>query len=124
MIGMGKSIVKKIFDNELKEYDYEQIICDNNSDTETIKILREIASVNKKIKIILNAKNYGSVKSTFNGIKNSSGDAVILLFAVDLQDPPEKIVDLVKKWEKGYDFVVGCRSDREEFFLMKNQMRF
>ena len=74
--------VKKIFDKELKEYDYEQIICDNNSDTETIKILREIASVNKKIKIILNAKNYGSVKSTFNGIKNSSGDAVILLFAV------------------------------------------
>ena len=44
---------------------------------------------------------------------------MILLFAVDLQDPPEKIVDLVKKWEKGYDFVVGCRSKREEFFLMK-----
>ena len=116
--------IKKLFDNELSDYDYEHIICDNNSNENTIKILREIAQNNKKIKIILNAKNYGSVRSTFNGIKNSSGDAVLLFYPVDMQDPPEKIPELVKKWNEGADFVVGCRTEREEFFLMKSVRNF
>ncbi len=112
--------IKNLFNNELKEYDYEHIICDNNSNDKTINILREISQNNKKIKIILNAKNYGSVRSTFNGIKNSEGDAVLLFYPVDMQDPPEKIPELVKGWEEGFDFVVGCRSQREEFFFMKS----
>ncbi len=116
--------IKKLFDNELSAYDYEHIICDNNSNENTIKILREIAQNNKKIKIILNAKNYGSVRSTFNGIKNSSGDAVLLFYPVDMQDPPEKIPELVKKWNEGADFVVGCRMERDEFFLMKSVRNF
>ena len=116
--------IKKLFDNELSDYDYEHIICDNNSNENTIKILREIAQNNKKIKIILNAKNYGSVRSTFNGIKNSSGDAVLLYYPVDMQDPPEMIPELVKKWNEGADFVVGCRTEREEFFLMKSVRNF
>tara|TARA_S200000501_G_C20861596_1_gene760050 strand:- start:2937 stop:3872 length:936 start_codon:yes stop_codon:yes gene_type:complete len=116
--------IKKLFDNELSDYDYEHIICDNNSNEDTIKILREIAQNNRKVKIILNAKNYGSVKSTFNGIKNSSGDAVLLFYPVDMQDPPEKIPELVKKWDEGADFVVGCRVEREEFFLMKSIRNF
>ena len=116
--------IKKLFDNELSDYDYEHIICDNNSNENTVKILREIAQNNKKIKIILNAKNYGSVRSTFNGIKNSSGDAVLLFYPVDMQDPPEMIPELVKKWNEGADFVVGCRTEREEFFLMKSVRNF
>ena len=116
--------IKKLFDNELSDYDYEHIICDNNSNENTIKILREIAQNNKKIKIILNAKNYGSVRSTFNGIKNSSGDAVLLFYPVDMQDPPEMIPELVKKWNEGADFVVGCRMERDEFFLMKSVRNF
>lgn len=116
--------IKKLFDNELSDYDYEHIICDNNSNENTVKILREIAQNNKKIKIILNAKNYGSVRSTFNGIKNSSGDAVLLYYPVDMQDPPEMIPELVKKWNEGADFVVGCRTEREEFFLMKSVRNF
>ncbi len=114
--------VKKIdnlFKTELSSYQFEHIICDNNSNNETIDILRSIAAKNPNVKVILNAKNYGSVKSTFNGIKNSTGDAVLLFYPVDMQDPPEKIPELVKNWEKGFDFVVGCRSQREEFFLMK-----
>ncbi len=119
--------VKKIndlFQNELNNYHFEHIICDNNSNKETIDILRNIASKNPNVKVILNAKNYGSVKSTFNGIKNSTGDAVLLFYPVDMQDPPEKIPELVKNWQKGFDFVVGCRSQREEFFLMKQTRKF
>ena len=116
--------ISQLFTNELKNYNYEHIICDNNSDEKTVSILRKISSSNKNVKIILNAKNYGSVKSTFNGIKNSTGDAVLLFFPVDMQDPPEKIPELVKKWESGYDFVVGCRDQREEFFMMKSIRKF
>lgn len=116
--------IKNLFNNELKECDYEHIICDNNSNDRTVNILREISLNNKKIKVILNAKNYGSVKSTFNGIKNSSGDAVLLFYPVDMQDPPEKIPELVEKWNEGADFVVGCRTEREEFFLMKSVRNF
>ena len=119
--------VKKIndlFQNELNNYHFEHIICDNNSNRETIDILRNIAAKNPNVKVILNAKNYGSVKSTFNGIKNSTGDAVLLFYPVDMQDPPEKIPELVKNWQKGFDFVVGCRSQREEFFLMKQTRKF
>lgn len=116
--------ISKLFSNELKDYNYEHIICDNNSDEKTVLALRKISSTDKNVKIILNAKNYGSVKSLFNGIKNSSGDAVILFFPVDMQDPPEKIPEFVKKWEEGFDFVVGCRDKREEFFIMKNIRKF
>ena len=112
--------IKKLFENELKNYDYEHIICDNNSNKKTLSVLREIAKNDKKIKVIINSKNYGTVKSTFNGIRNSSGDGVILFFPVDLQDPPEKIPELIKNWENGFDFVVGCRTQREEFFVMKS----
>ena len=116
--------ISKLFSNELKNYNYEHIICDNNSEENTVSALRKISSNNKNVKIILNAKNYGSVKSLFHGIKNSSGDAVLLFFPVDMQDPPEKIPEFVKKWEKGFDFVVGCRDKREEFFIMKYIRKF
>ena len=116
--------IKELFNNELKSYDYEHIICDNNSNEKTISIIRGILKNDKKIKAILNAKNYGSVKSTFNGIKNSTGDAVLLFFPVDMQDPSEKIPELVSLWNKGYDFVVGCRDKREEFFFMKLVRKF
>ena len=116
--------ITDLFSNELKKYDYEHIICDNNSNEKTIRILREISLTNNKIKVILNAKNYGSVKSTFNGIKNSSGDAVLLFFPVDMQDPPEKIPELIKKWENGFDFVIGCREQREELIIMKSIRKF
>ena len=116
--------IKNLFETNLKSYDYEHIICDNNSNEKTINILREISSKDSKVKVILNAKNYGSAKSSFNGIKNSSGDAVLLAFPVDMQDPAEKIPDMVKAWEDGYDFVVGCRDQREEFFFMNIIRKF
>tara|TARA_B100001057_G_C22807596_1_gene934116 strand:- start:186 stop:1127 length:942 start_codon:yes stop_codon:yes gene_type:complete len=116
--------ISKIFSTELNQYHYEHIICDNNSNEETVSALKKISSKDKNVKIIFNSKNYGSVKSLFNGIKNSTGDAVLLFFPVDMQDPPEKITELVKKWENGFDFVVGCREQREEFFVMKYIRKF
>jgi glycosyltransferase involved in cell wall biosynthesis len=112
-------IVKKIFNNELKNYDYEHIIVDNNSNQKTFDIIADLTTKDKKVKALINNKNYGAAASSFNAIKYCSGDAVITFLPSDLQDPPELIPEFVKKWEEGFDFVVGIRKDRQEFFLMK-----
>lgn len=111
--------VKSIFQKELPSYDYEHIFCDNYSKDDTVKILRSIASQDKRVKIILNSRNYGPLPSTFNGILRSSGDAVLCLLAVDQQDPPGLIPDFVKKWEEGYQVVAGVRKTREEGIVMR-----
>ena len=112
--------IKKLFENELSDFDYEHIFADNYSTDRTIEILKIVASNDKRVKVILNSRNFGIFRSTFNAIKRSSGDAVIPKFDADLQDPPELIKEFVKFWEKKYNVVAGRRKDREENFIMKN----
>ena len=106
------SQVKSIFD-ELQGYSYEHIFIDNASKDGTVSILREIAKTNRNVKIIVNARNFGHIRSPYHGLLQARGDAVILLVA-DLQDPPSIIVDFIKKWEEGYKIVVGVKSKSEE----------
>ena len=87
-------------------YDYEHIIIDNNSTDSTIDILRKIAMKDKKIKVILNSRNFGHLKSPVYGLLQSSGDAVILMSS-DFQDPPEMISKYISEWEKGFEVVLG-----------------
>lgn len=115
--------IKDLFDSKLSEYEREHIFCDNSSTDNTVNILRMIAASDNSVKIIINSRNYGILKNTFNGVKSASGDAILLFMPVDMQDPPELIVDFVKHWESGYQVVYGIRQDRDEFFLMKN-LRF
>ena len=111
--------VKNIFE-KLNKYDYEHIITDNNSEVETKEILRNLASRNKKIKILFNSKNFGFQMSTFNAIKYATGDAVFLFLPSDMQDPPNLIPEFLDEWEKGFDVVYGTRDKRQENFIMKN----
>jgi|TARA_B110000971_G_C20026648_1_gene509220 glycosyltransferase involved in cell wall biosynthesis len=112
-------MVRQIF-KKLNIYDYEHIIADNNSEQDTKQLLRHIASLDKKVKILFNAKNFGSQMSTFNAIKYATGDAVFLFLPSDMQDPPELIPKFLQKWEDGFDVVYGTRDTRDENFLMKN----
>jgi glycosyltransferase involved in cell wall biosynthesis len=82
--------------------------------------LRKIAADDKRVKVIVNSRNFGPLKSTFNGVLRSSGDAVLVMLAVDLQDPPELIPEFVKKWEEGFKIVAGSRREREEGIIMRN----
>lgn len=109
--------VKKIFEEKLPNYDYEHIFIDNNSDDATVEILRQIAKKDKRIKIIVNSRNFGHIKSPFYGLLQAKGDAVISLVA-DLQDPPEMISDFVKKWEEGYQTVIAIKKNSEENKIM------
>ena len=103
--------VVRLFENELKGYDREHIFCDNASTDRTADILREIASKDPSVKVIFNARNFGPLRSTFNGVMASTGNAVLLFLPADLQDPPSLLPQFVKLWEQGYEIVYGIRVD-------------
>ena len=105
----------------LPQYDYEQIVIDNASTDGTQEILRKLASKNPRLKVILNARNFGHVRSPYHGMLQASGDAVIYL-ASDLQEPPELIPDFIKQWEQGAKAVVGIKNSSAEsaiFFAVR-----
>lgn len=112
--------VRVVFENSFQGYDYEHIFCDNASNDNTLNILRELAQKDRRVKVIANSRNYGPFRSTFNGLMNSSGDAVLVLLAADLQDPPEMLKDFITKWEEGYQIVYGIRKEREESWIMSS----
>ncbi|WP_424031089.1 glycosyltransferase family 2 protein [Methanoregula sp.] len=104
--------VKKVFE-KLTDYEYEHIFIDNASKDRTVPLLKEIASKDKNVKIIVNVRNFGHIRSPFYGLLQARGDAVISLVA-DFQDPPSMIPDFIKKWEEGYKIVVGVKNQSEE----------
>ncbi len=105
--------VKSIMGNSLKNYSYEHLFIDNRSSDKTVDILRKIAKGDKNIKVIVNSRNFGHVRSPVHGLLQADGDAIISLVA-DFQDPPEMIVDLVKKWEEGNDTVLAIKKNSKE----------
>jgi polyisoprenyl-phosphate glycosyltransferase len=111
--------VRRIFEKKLPDYKHEHIFCDNASEDRTVEILREIAAVDKSVRIIVNARNFGPLRNTYNGVMASTGDAVLLFLPADLQDPPELIPDFVKLWEAGNEIVYGIRATRQEGAVMR-----
>ncbi len=99
--------------------DYEHIVIDNNSNDKTVEILKKIASKDKNLKIIINARNFGHIKSPIHGMLQSKGDAAILMSA-DFQDPPEMIKEYISEWKKGYDVVLGQKESTKENLLVHN----
>lgn len=94
-------------------YNYEHIFIDNRSTDTTVKKIKEIAAHDKRVKLIVNARNFGHIKSPYYGMLQSSGDACILITS-DLQDPPEMIVEFIKKWEQGYKTVMAVKPESDE----------
>lgn len=112
--------VKKIFD-DLEGYIYEHIFIDNASKDNTVAILKEIAKENSQVKIIVNTRNFGHIRSPYYAMLQAKSDAVISI-AADLQDPPKMIPDFVKKWEDGYKIVIGVKTKSKEsavFFAIR-----
>lgn len=105
--------VKEVFDKLLPGYNREHVFIDNCSSDRTVAILKEIAAVDKDIKIIVNARNFGLSRSPYYGKMQCTGDAVVPVVA-DLQTPPHLIVDFVREWEKGYKMVIAVREGMQE----------
>lgn len=108
--------IKAVMDS-VPQYDYEHICIDNASTDSTQVLLRELARQDKRVRVILNMRNFGHLRSPYHGYLQASGDAVIGM-ASDLQDPPPLIADFLRKWEDGYKVVVGQKVGSEESWLM------
>ena len=103
---------------EKLNYNYEHIVIDNCSTDKTIDKLRKIASKDKNVKVIINSRNYGHIKSPFYGMLQSSGDACILMVA-DFQEPMDLIPKYINKWESGSKIILGEKiaSDENNFMF-------
>lgn len=110
--------VRTLFDTQLRDYDFEHVFCDNASTDRTVDVLRELARDDRRVKVIVNARNFGPFRSAFNGLLATRGDAVVCFLAADLQDPPALIVDFVRRWEQGFEVVYAVRKRREEPMLL------
>ena len=98
------------------DYDYEHIVIDNASTDGTIEILKNICKEDKKLKVILNNKNYGHLNSPFYGILQTTGDATIYMNS-DFQDPTKLIPEYIKLWEQGNKVILGQKKKiRREFY--------
>lgn len=103
-------------------YDYEHIVIDNASTDRSVEILRKLASVDKRVKIIINTRNFGHIRSPYHAVLQADGDAVIGM-ASDLQDPPERLPEFIRKWEEGYKVVIGVKKKSQEpgiFFFLRS----
>lgn len=100
-------------DGGSEPYTYEHLFIDNASSDRTVEILRGICASDPRVKVIVNTRNFGHIRSPFHGLLQARGDAVISIVA-DLQDPPEMVRDFVAKWEAGYKIVVGVKKESLE----------
>lgn len=114
---------------------YEIVYVNDSSPDNSEQILRELASTDKKLTVIIHSRNFGAQNAFTAGMRYATGDAVVIMDG-DLQDPPELIKDLVKKWLEGFEVVYGVRRKREKsmgvvweafyhwFYLLFNKLSY
>ena len=113
--------------SNIDKYAFELIFIDNHSEDNTVAKLKVLAANDATVKIIVNTRNFGHIRSPYYGILQSQGVATIYL-ASDLQDPPEMIPEFIHHWEKGYKLVMATKpqSQGSAFIhaLRRNYYRF
>ncbi|PYS46580.1 MAG: glycosyltransferase [Acidobacteria bacterium] len=96
----------------LKELEFEIIYVDDGSKDETPKILESLQMEDERVRVLRLSRNFGHQIAVTAGLENSSGNAVVIIDA-DLQDPPEVISEMIKRWREGYEVAYGQRVERE-----------
>lgn len=108
--------VNEVMDSNGEPWEFI-LVDDGSSDGSTDKI-RELAAKDKTIRPVIFARNFGHQVAITAGWDYARGDAIIIIDA-DLQDPPEVILDLAKKWKEGYEVVYAVRGEREGESIFK-----
>jgi glycosyltransferase involved in cell wall biosynthesis len=99
------------------QYAYEHIFIDNHSSDSTAAILRRIAAADHHVKVIVNARNFGHIRSPIHALMQARGDAMIGI-ASDFQEPPDLIPEMIAAWEEGYKMVLCVKKASGENGLM------
>lgn len=102
-----------------REYRYELVFTDNHSSDRTFELLAAIAAKDKRVRVLSFSRNFGYQRSILTGYLHARGDAAIQIDC-DLQDPPDMIPAMLKKWREGYKVVYGVREHRKESFIMRS----
>ena len=103
--------VSKVLKN-LKNYEYEIIFINDGSKDKTLELLENISYKDKNVKTISFSRNFGHQAAVTAGLKETTGNAVIIMDA-DMQDPPEIIPDMIELWENGNEVIYGKRKSRK-----------
>ncbi len=106
--------------NDIKEkiinvinYDYEIVMVNDGSKDNSYSVMKELAKIDRNIKIISLSRNFGSHSAILCGLINCTGDCAVIK-AADLQEPTEMILEMVESWKKGNNVVLAVRGGREE----------
>jgi len=105
--------VTRIMAEQLPQYSYEILVIDNASTDGSVEVLRRICSTDKRVKVIVNTRNFGHIRSPYHALLNAQGDAAVIM-ASDLQDPPDMIPEFVEKWEEGFKIVLAQKTNSAE----------
>ncbi len=95
------------------EYEWEIVMVNDGSEDNSYQIMRKLAAQDSRIKAISLSRNFGSHAAILCGLSKCTGDCAVVK-AADLQEPTELVLDMVKRWEAGYNVVLAVRKDREE----------
>ncbi len=90
---------------------FELLIVDDGSSDQTPQLLRELAAVDDRVRVVTLSRNFGHQAAITAGLDRARGDATVMIDA-DLQDPPEVIVEMLERWRDGADVVYGVRRER------------
>lgn len=96
--------------------DFEFIFVDDGSGDNSFDLLKDMAKADRRIKLIKLSRNFGSFVACIAGLTYSRGDCAAIISA-DLQDPPELLEDMYKKWLAGSEVVLAVRKSRQESWL-------
>jgi glycosyltransferase involved in cell wall biosynthesis len=102
--------VKEVMDSSKESW--ELILVDDGSTDGSTDKIRQLAQNDKTVRPVIFARNFGHQVAITAGWDYARGDAIIIIDA-DLQDPPETILELAKKWKEGYEVVYAVRAERE-----------
>ena len=92
--------------------EYEILYVDDGSRDATAGMLRDLQAHDPRVRVVYLSRNFGHQFAVTAGLAHARGDAVIIMDA-DLQDPPEAAIEMIQRWQEGYDVVYGVRTDRE-----------
>lgn len=97
---------------------FDILFIDNASEDRTVELVRDMCARDPRIRLIVNARNFGQMRSPTHAIFQAAGDAVIAMCA-DFQDPPTLLPQFVERWRAGVDIILGVRESERSGFVLR-----